>query len=195
MRVAVITAPSPVVSVADAKKHLRVDHSDDDTYIEGLVAAATAWLDGPAGWVGRSLGVQTLEARVAGFGCYFERIELPCPPVIEILSVQYLDANGAEQTVDPSNYLSRDGEIWLKSTFLAPAVYRDDPLPVAIQYRAGYGVPPDFTENLLPPPVKVAILLLIGHWFENREPVVFGQSIADLPFAVEALLAPYRVYR
>lgn len=41
--------------------------------------------------------------------------------------------------------------------------------------------------------LEQAQLLLIGHWYENREAVVVGSSVADLPFAVEALAGPYRL--
>ncbi|QLY36012.1 phage gp6-like head-tail connector protein [Citrobacter freundii] len=42
--------------------------------------------------------------------------------------------------------------------------------------------------------VKAAMLLLIGNWYENRESVVIGDTVAEVPFAVEALLQPYRIY-
>lgn len=42
--------------------------------------------------------------------------------------------------------------------------------------------------------VKAAMLLLIGHWYANRESVVVGQTVAEMPFAVESLLQPYRIY-
>ncbi len=42
--------------------------------------------------------------------------------------------------------------------------------------------------------VKAAMLLLIGHWYANRETVSVGQTVAEAPFAVEALLQPYRIY-
>lgn len=43
--------------------------------------------------------------------------------------------------------------------------------------------------------LTTAMLLLIGHWFENREAVVIGTIVAELPMAVEALIAPYRHYQ
>lgn len=42
--------------------------------------------------------------------------------------------------------------------------------------------------------VKAAMLLLIGHWYANRESVVIGQTAVTVPFAVESLLQPYRIY-
>ncbi|WOU51616.1 head-tail connector protein [Citrobacter portucalensis] len=55
--------------------------------------------------------------------------------------------------------------------------YVDDPAPI-----------------LLNDDVKAAMLLMIGHWYANRESVVVGQTVAEVPFAVEALLQPYRIY-
>lgn len=42
--------------------------------------------------------------------------------------------------------------------------------------------------------VKAAMLLLIGHWYENRETVSVGQAATDIPFTVESLLQPYKIY-
>ncbi|MGX7356231.1 head-tail connector protein [Citrobacter sp. ESY80] len=47
---------------------------------------------------------------------------------------------------------------------------------------------------LLNDDVKAAMLLLIGHWYANRESVAVGQTVAEVPLAVEALLQPYRIY-
>lgn len=57
---------------------------------------------------------------------------------------------------------------------------------------AGYSEDPD--SILLTEDVKAAMLLLIGHWYANRESVAIGQTVAEVPFAVEALLQPYRIY-
>ncbi|MFP5432845.1 MAG: head-tail connector protein [Alphaproteobacteria bacterium] len=40
--------------------------------------------------------------------------------------------------------------------------------------------------------MKAAILLLVGHWYANREAVVTGTIATQLPMAVDALLAPLR---
>lgn len=62
MNIFVVTPSDPVVTLDEAKRHLRIEHVDDDAYVTDLVAVATAWLDGPEGWLGRSLGDQVLEA-------------------------------------------------------------------------------------------------------------------------------------
>lgn len=57
---------------------------------------------------------------------------------------------------------------------------------------------PGFAEDpqpiLLDDDVKAAMLLLIGHWYANREAVNIGNITSSVPFAVEALLQPYRIY-
>lgn len=40
----------------------------------------------------------------------------------------------------------------------------------------------------LTPDVEQAILLLVGHWYANREEVVIGASASQLPMGVVALL-------
>ncbi len=40
--------------------------------------------------------------------------------------------------------------------------------------------------------VKLALMLLVGHWYENREPVNVGNIVSTLPFGFESLLEPYR---
>lgn len=42
--------------------------------------------------------------------------------------------------------------------------------------------------------IEVAMLLLVGNWYANRESVVTGESVAVLPMAVDALLQPYVRY-
>jgi len=47
---------------------------------------------------------------------------------------------------------------------------------------------------LLSDDVIAAMLLLIGHWYANRETVNVGNITSEMPFATEALLQPYRIY-
>lgn len=57
---------------------------------------------------------------------------------------------------------------------------------------SGYRDDPDAL--LLTDNVQQAMLLLIGHWYANRESVVVGFTTASLPLAFESLLQPYRIY-
>jgi uncharacterized phiE125 gp8 family phage protein len=186
MKVIVIEPATAVVTLAEAKKHMLVEHSDDDTFIEMLLMAATGLLDGPAGLLRRALGVQVLEWQRCDWPCASE--PLPFPPEIEVISVKYFDPNGVEQT-------------W---AFPTPLFFDDMPAvrgregDVKIRYRAGYGASsgdPATWTNTVPPPIKVAVLMLVAQWYMTRSAVTVGAAVEALPFAVETLLSPYRVFR
>lgn len=193
MRVVVVTPPAdPVVTLEKAKQHLRIDGNDDDALITGMVAAVTNHIDGPQGWLGRSLGVQTLELRLDHFSypaCRCD-IRLPYAPVIEVLSVKYIGSAGGEQTVDPAAYELLGDEIALAfgQTWPTTRVQRE---AIRIRYRAGY--------EELPPAITAAILLMVGDLYANREGVITGPSAAAIAVpmstTVEALLTPFRVFR
>lgn len=54
-------------------------------------------------------------------------------------------------------------------------------------------VPSDDTDGIIDnASIDQACLLLIGHWYANREAVVIGTITAEVPLAVQALLQPYR---
>src|SRR5690606_3870606 len=71
----------------------------------------------------------------------------------------------------------------------------------SIVYKDGYPTIPEEpadgetpaipAKSTVPEPIKVAILLLVGHWYQNREAAT-AKSISELPYAVSALIAPYR---
>lgn len=182
MFVRVITPPAPFVSYEEAAAHLRVDGEDDRVYIEALLSAACAWLDGPGGWLGRAIGLQTLEV----VDCAFGNDRLPFPPLVEVESITYRGSDDADHDLVEAQYRV------LVTGALSPLVGQNwpslarDSEAVRIQYRAGY--------EDVPTPIKQAVLLIVGHWYGNRETVVTGTITAELPWAAEALLSTYRVW-
>lgn len=188
MTVVVVEPPAPFVDLATAKAHLRVDHGDDDTLIEAYIAAACAHIDGPAGWLRRAIGEQTLEARFDSFrNGRCDVIRLPNPPIVDVVAVKYLAADGAEQTLDPEAYeLTGGNELrpaygtsWPTAQSYADAV--------RVTYDAGYATPPA--------PVVAAVLLMVGDLYEHRETTSDGAaSPVQMSTIVENLLAPYRVW-
>ncbi len=196
MQVRVVTAARPILDWDLVKVHLRGVAGDEErALVEGYIAAATAWLDGPAGWLGRSLGEQTLELAT----CHLCDRRLPCGPVVSIESIPYLDRAGDEQVLPDTGYrLLADGSIYAERW---PAV-TETPESVRIRYVAGY---PDRQEtpeegadpvavSTVPEPIRQAILLLVGQWFDHREAVSVSAASAPMPFAVDSLLSPYRVW-
>lgn len=175
-----------LLTIADAKTHLRVDHADEDALISGLIDAATAHLDGYAGMLGRALLTQTW---TVDFPTFMNRLDIPLGPV-QSATVQYYDSLNAQQTLSTSVYaVLSDGlgpYVALKYNQQWPQTYtRDD--AVKITFVAGYGA----TAASVPAAIRAAMLLLIGHWYANRE-TVGSTPGSELPFSAAALLAPYR---
>jgi uncharacterized phiE125 gp8 family phage protein len=62
---------------------------------------------------------------------------------------------------------------------------------IEIQFTAGIG---DEAEDV-PQPIRHAVLLLVAHWYEHRDPLEIGSAAAAIPAAVSDLLKPYREVR
>lgn len=180
------------VTLAEAKAHVRAsEFDDDDAFITALIDAATAHVDGYTGILGRALVTQTWRHDFCEWPADGV-LRLPLAPVASITSVKYSDADNAEQTVTASgNYAlladARGPFARFTSGFTAPALYDERQDRVRVTYVAGYGA-----ATAVPAAIKAAMLLMIGHWYRSREAVVVGQTPADLPMGVDALLTPYR---
>lgn len=181
-----VTAPdSKPVMLDEVKKHLRVDFDDDDALINALIAAATDHLDGYTGLLGRALVTQTWRQ---DFRCFGDRLALPLWPVAEIESVVYYDSANVEQTLSVDVYElladARGACVALKPDQSWPSVYsRAD--AVRVTYIAGVAA------EAVPPAIRAAIMLHVGHLYENREAVAKA-GVSLLPLGVAALIAPYR---
>lgn len=186
-RVIVITPAERVVTLDQAKQHLRVDGDDEDALIGAFIDAATGHIDGPDGWLGRAIGEQTLEAGLDGF--IYDPISLPYPPIIAVSGIVYDDVTGEERTLDPATYEVRDGVIgtaWGRS-WPSTRACRGASRSVRITYRAGY--------ETLPAAISVAILLMVGDMYRNRETAGTGvMSKVPMSVSADALLQPFRVY-
>nr|WP_317894429.1 phage head-tail connector protein [uncultured Sphingomonas sp.] len=186
MRVVVITPPEPVVTLQEAKRHLGVDDGERDTLIEAFVAAATGHIDGPDGWLGRAIGVQTLEAAVQTWAIP-ENIRLPFPPLIAVESISYRDADRQKVDVPADRYEVVDG--LLEATGV-PAWSNARPAKngLRVRYKAGY--------SKLPAPIRAAILLMVGDLWRNRGEAGGAETAQRVAMSttVENLLSPYRVF-
>lgn len=190
---------SEPVTLEEAKRHLRLvdtiateikpddpegepvtvtSHPDDD-YIKNLIGAAREW--GEA-FQGRSWTTRTVTAYLNEWpSC---PLKLPMGPVQEITSVSYFTPDDVEVVIAPSAYLlTPDGVLSFKSQPQGPL---REKFCVKIVYKAGYG-----DAGAVPMKCKQAVLLMVGHWYENREEVVIGSSASNatqIPAAAEMLL-------
>lgn len=202
----VITPPKPVLSLDEAKKHMRVDDQDSDEDIAIYLGAADQWLGGPRGWLGRALNPFQCRFTVetcpwlGAFEEYptlyrnwhpFSRITLPFPPLISVDSVQYPNASGDLVTMDPGAYVVRGVGAEDRAT-IEPANHQLWPThEVVITTTCGY-VLGEGDQSTVPLNIRQALRLLTAQWYRNREPAAPGQT-AELPFAVNVLVSPSRV--
>jgi uncharacterized phiE125 gp8 family phage protein len=191
------------VSVAAAQAHLRLDADAEAELLAALVAGARevaetmtgralvtqSWTVSLDGWADGAGG------RPAGLApaprCARLALALPRPPLISVETVTTFDADGAGSVWAPSAYFVDRAAAPGRIVRLRGAPWPTPGRPlggIEIAFTAGYG-----DAASVPAALRQAILLLVAHWFENREPVPPRTIGAPVPAAVYGLLAPYRV--
>jgi uncharacterized phiE125 gp8 family phage protein len=191
MNLKLITAPATLaVPLADAKAHCRVDASDEDAWITAAIKAATLAAEHHTG---RRFITQTWEAVYDGFGS--GSVELGAMPVQSIVSVKYLDAAGAEQTLSGGAYvLDADtvpGYVRPAAGATWPATYAAANA-VRVRFLCGYGAAAtDVPEN-----ARLWILMHVSTAYRHRESMAAGFSVTELVNRYhDALLDPLRLWR
>jgi uncharacterized phiE125 gp8 family phage protein len=172
------------ITLADVKQHMRVDGRQEDGYINGLIAAATSYIQNETG---RQFVTATFETKFDGFA---DTLILPRSPLVSVTSIQYIDEDGDTQTLDSSYYTvdtaSQPGRVNRAYDTTYPNT-QDVSNALTVTYTAGYG-----TASEVPSPIRAAINLLVAHWFENREPVAFS-SPSNIPFTITAIMNQYKL--
>ncbi|HRC61624.1 MAG TPA: head-tail connector protein [Dehalococcoidia bacterium] len=195
-----VTGPSiEPVSLNEMKAHLRVFGSEEDGLLAGYILSARRHIEIETG---RALISQRWRATfdggwpVAFDGVGFRtRVVLPVAPLLAIQSVQYIDSAGATQTLSSGLYRVARVADRRQRGFIEPAHGASWPAvqsvaeAVSVTFDAGYGTGPGDVEG----EITQAILLLAAHWYENREAVVIGTTVSEMPLAVERLISRYRL--
>lgn len=169
-------------TLLELKNHLRIEHTDEDTYLEALISSAIAQIENDTQ---RKFTETNLTLKLDGFE---PEIELPVVPVAGVVSVKYVDENEQIQQLQSSDWYldTRPMKAILSPAYLTSWPRTSDiPESVEITYTVGGGT--------MPTPIKQAALLLIGHWYANRETVVVGTITSQLPMAYQSIIQPYRV--
>lgn len=189
MGMKLITPPAPLITWSEADQHLRLSGDETDrTLVETFIAAATEYIDGWNGILGRAFMPQTWELSLDEFPC--DAIQLNLPPIISLTSVKYDDADGVEQTEDTDNYYvdTSSSMPWVVpvSGYSWPTTL-DGINALRVRFVAGY------VDGVVPAPIKAAVLLMTGDLYEQRKTFSDG-SVSAVPMSVtvERLIAPYR---
>ena len=177
------------VSLAESKAHLRVDHASEDALIASLVLTSRLHIEAA---FGLALVTQTWRL-VRDAWPDGDRIDLPLGPLQAIEAVRVATAP-ATITVLPAADYEVDG---VGSPPRLVAVGQRFPAStrktggIEIDMRVGYG---DAAADV-PEPIRQAILMLVAHWYEHRDPIEIGTPATRIPAAVGDLLAGLRKVR
>jgi uncharacterized phiE125 gp8 family phage protein len=170
-------AVEPVL-LAEMKAHLRLDTDDEDDLLGALIVAARVAVEAE---IRRVLVEQSwraiLDAWPAG-----GRLVLPIVPVISVDAVRTIDAAGAATVLDAEDYEFEAADFSLALDRVSGAERYE------IDFTAGYGS----SGVDVPQPLRLAIRMLVTHWFEQRSAATFDDDAADTPLGYRALVAPFR---
>ena len=183
------------LTLAEAKLHLKVDTSTDDNLITALITAGRDYVER---WTRRTLVYTGYRLGLDGFPD--GAIELPRAPAVSANSstvfsyatprIQYYDPDGNLQTLtvdvdyelalhqNPPSLVLPPLEAW-------PSIQEGKANSVIVDFVAGFGAARTDVPNLL----RQAVLLLVGHWYANREAV--GSVGSEVPLAVDSILRIY----
>ncbi|MDP9192296.1 MAG: head-tail connector protein [Acidobacteriota bacterium] len=197
------TATTATDNVADASLGVAAPTTNTtlDPYINALIIAARMYVEQHTK---RALCTQTWDLKGDSWGDVSCRggIVLPFPPLQTITSVTYLDSAGAStvwsattgyQVDAPTGPHAEHGRVYPRYQVQLPTLASGTFNSVVVRFVCGYGA-----ANAVPQPIKQAMLLMIGHWYEHREAVNIGNIVnlvTIVPLSADALLAPFNATR
>ena len=173
------------MAVADAKAHLRLDTAAEDVLIASLILTSRLHIEAA---LGLALITQSWQLQLDAWPDG-NALALPLHPITAVTSVQTTAADGTIAVLPPAATLFdpgpparliRTGPSWPRITAAANGI--------TIRFTAGFGA----AATDVPAPIRRAMLLLVAHWFEHRDPIEIGEPDAAIPKAVHDLLRPYR---
>jgi len=171
------------ITLVEMKAYLRVDEDDaaQDDLISGLIKAARLTIEAASRRILVEQSWRVVLDRWPRDGV----ILLPLAPLIAVDTIRITNAAGTATELPDHTFeadaLSEPPRI----------VVTDAPEPgkprhgISVALRAGFGA----TAEAVPATLKLAIRILVAHWFENRGDVV-GEQI--LPPEALALVAPFQ---
>jgi uncharacterized phiE125 gp8 family phage protein len=176
-------AVSEPVTTTEIKNFLRIDVTDDDTWLASLIKASRKKCEQ---YTNRTFYLKQFKLwmdRVPTESC----LEIPYPPFNYLTEINTYSSAEVETVFASTNYSidydSEPGRVFLKVDKTWPTDLRNYNA-FEMEFFAGYDAP----ATSCPEDVKEAIKKLAALLFENRE-----EGGEDLPASIKALLDPYKV--
>lgn len=194
LAVELVTAPTlEPVTLDEMRKHLRIEHHDEDEEIAVFLASArTMFENQTCGCIPfTSTYRQTMDRFPDHCGKSMEpTIQIYRAPVQSITSITYVDTEGTTQTLSSSLYrVDTSGPI----ARITPAYGQSWPSirevsgAVKITFVAGWA-----SQATIPADIKLCVKLLAAMYYNTREDAV-ERSLANAPLAAQSILANRRL--
>jgi uncharacterized phiE125 gp8 family phage protein len=195
-----LTAPGmEPVTVSNAKAQMRLTIPADDSLVALLI---TACREHAENLTRRAFVDQVIQVTYDGFPKLGKRIELPRPPLTAVNSITYLDLNGVQQTLDPSQYIVHNDSDLMPAYITPPANTSTWPDTLnevggfgCVQINCEVGWPIVNGAPSTPLPIQQWIMVRVATLYEQREGLYFAPGVAPaIPYAfIDGLLDKYRV--
>ena len=179
-------ANQQAVDTEDMKLYLKVDTTADDSLIEDLIKAATSSCQE---YTNRFF----ITTEITQYGDNWSDVsELFKSPVqAALFNVKYWDTAGILQTLGTTKYtldnVSQPARLVPSPDESWPSII-DGLNAIEINYKVGVDSADD-VDNA----IKQAVLLTVGHWYQNREAVIVGRQVNEMPMSAKYLLDQYKI--
>jgi uncharacterized phiE125 gp8 family phage protein len=174
---------SEPITLAEVKAHLRLDGTAEDVYLGSLILTSRLQIEAA---LGLALIAQSWRLTLDDWPAQ-NTLELPMRPIASVTSISASDPDGDTLPLDidavrldraPVPRLIAGSNGWPRPT----SPYNT----IEVDFTAGYGA----NAAAVPAPIRQALLLLVAHWYEHRDPYAIATAI---PCSVSDLLMPYRI--
>lgn len=174
------------ITLAQVKTRLRIDGNADDADLGLMIAAARSHVES---MVSLSLVLSVWNLKIDSFPTERSgRIRLPFGPVNSISAFTYVDSGGVTRTLSTYQLIDEDGSasVYPSPGGVWPETQTGKFASVSITYAAGtWSIPID-------PDLIQAILMLIAHWYANRETVIVGTISKEIEAGLSFLIRQHR---
>lgn len=201
----VVTPPAQEqITVDEAALHLRLDaygspaDYPERTWLEAAIAASREVIE----WqTGLTLAPQELEVTMRAWpiDCMVQPgVSLLTGPVLGVTSITYVDGvTIPDPVLDPLLY---QADTYSMPGYVYPAYNQSWPTAqpsvnsIRIRFTAGYSLPTDSPQDApLPKSLRAAMLLTLGHLYENREATTTAPNMTQIPLGISSLCEKWRI--
>jgi len=168
------------LSLADAKTFMHILESDEDDLITSMTVSAREYAEN---YTNRQFEIATYELITDRI---YSGLIIPKSPVTEISKIEYMDSDGAYQTLSADDYYSYIEYGATKLYIESMPSHKSDKRAIKITFKAGY--------TTVPSSIVSYLKVLVSTMYENREQYIVGVSVETMANpAIHKMLDMYKV--